>query len=123
MYSGYTYETGETWLPPLKRAIVDAGGHLRLGYWKGNDALQGALLDVDLGKFRKVHPGETQADCSCKLVAANRLELQAQPERDSFVRKDIPTTVAVLDSTLDFNRGVVLTGTIQATCRNPRLAR
>ena len=26
-----------------------------------------------------------------------------------------------MDSTLDFNRGVVLTGTIQATCRNPRL--
>jgi hypothetical protein len=121
MYSGYTYETGETWLPPLKRAVVDAGGHLRLGYWKGNDALQGAPLDVDLGKFRKVYPGETQADCSCKLVAPNRLELQAQPERDSFARRDIPTTVAVLDSTLDFNRGVVLTGTIQATCRNPRL--
>ena len=57
MYSGYTYETGETWLPPLKRAVVDAGGHLRLGYWKGNDALQGTPLNVDLGKFRKVHPG------------------------------------------------------------------
>jgi len=121
MYSGYTYETGETWLPPLKRAVVDTGGHLRLGYWKGNDALQGALLNVDLGKFQKVHPAETQGDGSCKLLAENRLELEAQPERDSFVRRDIPTTVAVLDSPLDFDRGVVLTGTIQATCRNPRL--
>jgi hypothetical protein len=121
MYSGYTYETGETWLPPLKRAVVDAGGHLRLGYWKGNDALQGTPLNVDLGKFRKAHPEEAQADCSCKLLAANRLELQAQPERDSIVRTHVPTTVAVLDSELDFNRGVVLTGTIQATCRNPRL--
>ena len=67
MYSGYTYETGETWLPPLKRAVVDAGGHLRLGYWKGNDALQGSPLNVDLGKFRKVHPEEAQE----RLLRAN----------------------------------------------------
>jgi len=117
MYSGYTYETGETWLPPLKRAVVDAGGHLRLGYWKGNDTLQAAPLNVDLGQFRKIHPQEANADCSCKLLAANRLELQAQPERNSIVRRDLPTTIAVLDCPLDFPQGVVLTGTIQATCR------
>lgn len=47
MYSGYTYETGETWLPPLKKAVVDGNGHLRLGYWAGNDVLNGAPLTLD----------------------------------------------------------------------------
>lgn len=121
MYSGHSYETGETWLPPLKRAVVDARGHLRLGYWKGNDALQAVPLNVDLGRFRKVYPDEAKADCSCKPLASGRLELQAQPERDSIVRRHVPTTVAVLDSPIDFDRGVVLTGTIRATCRDPRL--
>ena len=100
MYSGYTYETGETWLPPLKRAVVDSGGHLRLGYWKGNDALKGAPVNVDLSTCRKVYPGEANRDCSCS-AAANRLDLQAQPERNSILRTNVPTTVAVLDSTFD----------------------
>ncbi len=126
MYSGYTYETGETWLPPLKRAVVDAGGHLRLAYWKGNDALQTAPVNVDLGKFRQVYPATAKAADSnsagaCKLVAANRLELLAQPERDSITRRDLSTTVAVLEMPLDFNRGVVFAGTIHATCRDPRM--
>lgn len=121
MYSGYTYETGETWLPPLKRADVDAHGHLRLAYWKGNDSLQAVPLDVDLSQFRKVYPDEANTDCTCQLLAASRLELQAQPERNSIVRTDIPTTVAVFDRPLDCDRGIVLTGSIQATCRDPRL--
>jgi len=121
MYSGYTYETGETWLPPLKRAVVDANGHLRLGYWKGNDVLQAVPLNVDGGQFRKVYPEDANTACACTVSAASRLELQAQPERHSIVRTDVPTTIAVLDTPLDCDRGIVLTGTIQATCRDPRL--
>ncbi|MHB8969254.1 MAG: hypothetical protein ACYC3X_03515 [Pirellulaceae bacterium] len=120
MYSGYTYETGETWLPPLKKAVVDPGGHLRLGYWKGNDALQGAPVTVDLSTCRKIFPDAAQGECSCHVVA-NRLEIQAQPERNSILRTNIPTTVAILDNTFDFNRGVVIEGTLQATCRDRRL--
>ncbi len=56
MYSGYSYEIGETWLPPLKQAIVDPKGHLRLGYWKGNDSLRGTFANIDLSKCRKVYP-------------------------------------------------------------------
>ncbi len=116
MYSGYTYETGETWLPPLKTAVVDSGGHLRLGYWKGNDALKGAPANVDLSACRQVYPNEA----ACNVVAG-RLDLQAQPERNSILRTNIPTTVAVLDNTFDFDRGIVIEGTIQATCRDRRL--
>jgi hypothetical protein len=120
MYSGYTYETGDTWLPPLKKAIVDSGGHLRLGYWKGNDALKGAPANVDLSSCRKVYPDAANGDCSCSVVT-DRLDIQAQPERNSILRTNIPTTVAIVDNTFDFDRGVVIEGTVQATCRDRRL--
>jgi len=120
MYSGYTYETGETWLPPLKRAVVDSGGHLRLGYWQGNEAIKGQPLSVDLSACSMVFPSAAGTACSSGM-SGERLELQAQPERGSIQRTDVPTTVAVVDSPLDFGRGVVIEGTIQATCRDRRL--
>ncbi len=101
---------------------VQAGGKTKYyGYWKGNDTLQALPLNVDLGQFRKVYPEEAKTDCSCKLLALSRLELQAQPERHSIVRENVPATIAVLDRPLDCDRDIVLTGTIQATCRDPRL--
>ena len=120
MYSGYTYETGETWLPPLKKAVVDPGGHLRLAYWQGNEAIKGPPVKVDLRACSTLFPSVAGTGCTSGM-AADRLEIQAQPERNSIWRTDIPTTVAVLDSALDFHKGVVIEGTIQATCRDRRL--
>lgn len=120
MYSGYTYETGETWLPPLKRAVVDSDAHLRLAYWPGNEAIKGTPVDVDLSGCRMVFPGVAGGDCLSGM-SAGRLDLQAQPERGSIDRTGVPTTVAVLDSALDFSKGVAIEGTIQATCRDRRL--
>jgi hypothetical protein len=120
MYSGYTYETGETWLPPLKKAVVDSLGHLRLGYWQGNEAIKGSPINVELNLCKTVFPGAASRDCRSGF-SGDRLQVQAEPERNSILRTNIPTTVAVLDNTLDFKKGVVIEGTIQATCRDRRL--
>ena len=37
---------GHVWLLPLRQPRVDAGGHLRLGYWSGNDAINGHPLTL-----------------------------------------------------------------------------
>jgi hypothetical protein len=120
LYSGYTYETGETWLPPLKKAVVDENGHLRLGYWKGNDVLKGATLTADFDRCRTVYPGEPGAACSA-TPTENGLRLQTQPERNSILRTDIPTTVAVIDAPFNFNKGIVVEGVMLVTCQDPRL--
>lgn len=120
MYNGYTYETGETWLPPLKRAVVDPGGHLRLGYWKGNDALKAAPIDVEWNRCKQAYPNEDNRECS-STPGADGLNLQAQPERNSIHRMNVPTTVAIVDRSFDFERGIVMEGTLQATCRDRRL--
>jgi hypothetical protein len=54
-------------------------------------------------------------------VLANGLDIQAQPEKNSILRTDIPTTVAILEQAFDFDRGVVLEGTVEASCRDHRL--
>jgi hypothetical protein len=120
MYSGYSYETGETWLPPLKKAIVDSKGHLRLGYWKGNDVLHSAYTKVDFSKCRRVYPNSQNGDCRV-IASGNHLELQAQPERNSLLRLNVPRTVAILDGQVDCAKGIVLEGTLQTPCRDRRL--
>lgn len=120
MYSGYSYESGETWLPPLKRAVVDAGGHLRLGYWKGNDAIHGPFTDIEAAACNQVPTGGGQEDRRV-TAAGNRIELQAQPEQNSLFLGEVPRTVAVLETPVDCAKGIVVEGTVQATCRDRRL--
>lgn len=120
MYSGYSYESGETWLPPLKKAIVDPQGHLRLGYWKGNDALHGAFTNIDFSKCTRVYPSDENGNC--RMIAnGGRLELQAQPEQNSLLRLTVPRMVAVLEHKVDCSQGIVVEGMIRATCRDRRL--
>jgi len=133
MYDGHSYEKGQTWLPPLKKAVVDPGRHLRLGYWKGNDALKGKPIEIHLGRCLAVHPAEpartpasAQSNRPHRLpafacVKGNRMEIEASPERPSYGRVDVPTAIAALSNTFDLDKGIVLEGTIQATCRNRRL--
>ena len=37
---------GHVWLLPLREPSIDAQGHLRLGFWSGNEKLKGASLDI-----------------------------------------------------------------------------
>jgi hypothetical protein len=120
LYSGYSYETGETWLPPLKKAVVDPGGHLRLAYWRGNDALHGAFANIDASTCRRVYRGAAGGDCRV-TADGGRIRLQAEPEQGSAFRVNVPITVAVLDGKVDCSRGIVVEGTVQATCRDRRL--
>jgi hypothetical protein len=120
MYSGYTYETGEAWLPLLKKPVVDAGGHLRLGYWDGNEALKGQLLPVNPEQCVQVYPPETRGAPGFS-VKAGRLTIEAGPERNSILRLDLSTTVVLLDTAFDLNTGIVLEGTVQATCHNTEM--
>ncbi|NLG48586.1 MAG: hypothetical protein GX552_00580 [Chloroflexi bacterium] len=46
------------WFAPLKRAVVDAEGHLRLGYWEGNEAIKGRAIPLNLATCERVLPPE-----------------------------------------------------------------
>ncbi len=115
VYDGYSYENGRTYLPPLKRAVADDGGHLRLGYWEGNDALKGDPLDLAAANVLLRHgaaPPEHRG-ASVRLCAG--------PEVNSFARVNVPSAIAVFDLALSAEQGLVIEGTLQASSQTPRV--
>ncbi len=101
----------DVWFAPMKRAVVDAGGHLRLRYWEGNDAVKGAPVALALDQCELAHP-ETADDHRCWKHAGNGLRVQAR--REHFSRAtDGPFSIAMLPGPLDVRRGVVIEGTMR----------
>lgn len=120
LYDGYSYENGGTWLPPMKRASVDAHGHLRLHYWAGNDGLKGAAFAWEQGLYRIAYP---VPDNEANLVhhnPHNRLELQTGFEVNSLARTGVPTVIAVLEQAFDMDGGAVIEGFLEVSCRDRR---
>lgn len=115
MYDGFTYERGRTWLPPLKRAVVDGHGHLRLGYWPGNEALKGRPIDLNAAAAIPLLETATPS------IGTGGIGFEAQPEVDSRWRLEVPTALVLLDAPLPVEQGVVIEGTMEAHCRNPRV--
>ena len=49
-----------TWFLPMRKAIVDSNGHLRLAWWAGNDLLKGKETQVDTSQNLVLFPpGQT----------------------------------------------------------------
>jgi len=47
LISNYVSVPSGVWMLPLRKAVVDADGHLRMGWWKGNDALNGEPIALE----------------------------------------------------------------------------
>jgi hypothetical protein len=123
MQDGFSYEDGDTWTPPLKKAVVDEHGHLRLAYWEGNDTLTGARTDIGRSGWRVLHAGEggTRSDAGLlERTADGALVLKAR-EFASLKRIAEEASVALLELEIDARNGTVVQGTIEAGCADPRL--
>jgi len=117
MYDGFSYETGQTWLPPIKKAVLDEHQHLRLGYWPGNDVLKGTTIDLARAGTELRLGQESVTSTSCGF------QLSAQPEigsSSSSARTNVPTSIVMLDVPLLIEQGVVVEGTLRANSQNPR---
>lgn len=95
------------WFAPVRKAVVDARGHLRMGYWPGNEALKGAPIPLDLGRCRQIHPAAPKERHTVQ-AAGSRAELQ--DARGLFDRHGGGGTIALLDNTFDLERGFILEG-------------
>ena len=84
---------------PLKRAIVDEAGHLRLGYWPGNEAVKGSASPIDLTSCHQILP-----DSRTSLNASSsRLEAD---DRGAG-------SVCLLGESFDLEKGIVLEGGLE----------
>jgi hypothetical protein len=70
---------------PLRKPVVDKNGHLRLGWWKGNEALKGKPLTLE----------------------KNRVELNTRGKKSHY-------EIVYLNNVFDLHKGVVLEGRIKA---------
>ena len=96
------------WFAPMKRAIVDAGGHLRLHYWEGNDGVKGVSVELALDECDLVHP---QAVSEHRSWTRTDHGLLVQAKREAFSRlADGPFSVLMLPELLDVGHGAVIEG-------------
>lgn len=118
LLSNYMLDPGGRfwWHAPLKAAVVDGAGHLRTGYWKGNEALKGAEAPCPIGQPQLVTPSANGSIA----VTQDQVTLDAPPLPGlRWITPDKPNIAfAFLDAVFDFDKGCVLEGTMKITAKD-----
>jgi hypothetical protein len=96
---------------PLRKAVVDAAGHLRMGYWPGNEAMKGRSVPLDLGRCERVHPGAAD---EARTVKGSGTRLELKDRKVAFQRGKGGGIVALMDNRFNLAKGVVLEGSMTA---------
>jgi len=108
-----------TWFLPMRKAVVDSSGHLRLAYWKQNDLAKGSEIAADASQNTAVFPpGQTAANPIVKVSGAKD-SLLVFPDKNwrEFPWLDSTKTrkgVVVLNQRFDLDNGVIVEGHISA---------
>ncbi len=119
MYDGWGYRMGDVWLPPLKRFSTDGDGHLRLAYWRQNEALKGKRLDAGVTRLREYPgPGQSPAGSVDVDVSGSRLEATVGPEHRWIDPHRPPLAVFLLPEELPSESGIVLEAKVSITCES-----
>ena len=84
-YASTPSESRAPWMLPLRKPVVDKDGHLRLGWWKGNEAIKGDPMELRQKSY------QLNSDCISGSY-----------------------DVAYLDELFNFGQGVVMEGKILA---------
>lgn len=108
-----------TWLLPLRKAVVDSQGHLRLAYWPKNDVVKGSEIRVDTAENSVVFPpGQTAANPIVKVAGrGDSLLLQTDKNWRPFSWLEADKTrkaIALLNHRFDLNEGLIIEGQIHA---------
>ncbi len=122
MYDGHSYEIGNTWLPPMKKAIVDKFGHLRLAYWHGNDVMRGERIHMrqfEWEVFSCTKSAVTRTGEKLKKWNGNSILLSSDECRVAS-GPAFECSVAILDVDVDMDPGVTVQGRIRLECDNRR---
>src|SRR5579872_1236891 len=114
-----------TWFLPMRKAVVDDQGHLRLAYWNQNDLAKGKEIKFDLSQTTVAFPpGQTTADPLISVEpAGDALLVSTDKNWRTFSWLDARATrkgVVVLNQRFDLNKGIILEGHIRARTLNSR---
>jgi hypothetical protein len=103
------------WHAPMKKAVVDKSGHLRMGYWQGNEAIKGNSVPLHLRNSTQLFPSpDSQSDKAkaALTIDGDVIQLMRQPGiNPSYIGYADPrAAVALLDEQFDTQKGFVLEG-------------
>ncbi|PYR95459.1 MAG: hypothetical protein DMG16_30270 [Acidobacteria bacterium] len=108
-----------TWFLPMRKAVVDAQGHLRLGYWKQNDLAKGSEVLADASQnVVTFPPGQTESNPIVR-VAATKDSVTVHTDKSwrgiPWLESDkTRKAVVVLNQRFDLDQGVIVEGQIRA---------
>jgi hypothetical protein len=108
-----------TWFLPMRRALVDAKGHLRLGYWKQNDLAKGESISVNTARNIVAYPpGQTPENPIVKVEAGdNSLLVHTDRAWRQYSWLDAGKTrkaIVLLNQRFDCEKGLIVEGRVQA---------
>lgn len=108
-----------TWFLPMRKAVVDSQGHLRLRYWKQNDLAKGKQIAVDTSKPVVVYPpGQRASEPIVRVAAAsNALTVHTDKNWREFPWLDgskARKAVTLLSQPFDLDKGVIVEGHLTA---------
>ena len=102
-------------LLPIRKAVVDNDGHLRLGYWKNNEKAKGKQYAIDLHNFELHYSTKViKNEMKQELVLANNTMMAhtAYPEGNQIDDYDL---LIQFNQELNFDKGIVAEGTFCAS--------
>lgn len=110
----------DVWLLPMRKAVVDAQGHLHLGYWHGNDALKGSgtavpteslqLLYADTQPTNAIGFGGTATRYTA--TESGFFAAVCTPGQNILTDRNM---LLVSDTQYDLDTGIVMECTVRAT--------
>ena len=108
-----------TWFLPMRKAVVDSQGHLRLAYWKQNDLAKGNDVVVDASQnVVTFPPGQRPSDPIVRIAGAkDSLVVHTDKDWRSFPWLESGKTrkaIVVLSQKFDLDMGLIVEGHIQA---------
>ena len=109
-----------TWFLPMRKAVVDAQGHLRLAYWNQNDLAKGAEISADVPQnVVTFPPGQTESNPIVR-VAATKDSVLIHTDKSwrgiPWLESDkTRKAVVVLNQRFDLNQGLIVEGLLRGS--------
>lgn len=102
-------------LLPVRRAVTDDEGHLRLGYWENNDLAKGKKINLTSEHIKEVYATEPpEKGTKHELIVKNGLEISLKTAIPSEIQLSDFYLLLEIDGGLDFNNGIIMEGEFTA---------
>jgi len=112
--------TFEISMLPMRKAVVDECGHLRLGYWEKNELVKGEEIELDKNSYTLEYTdgslvNEPQKDWSSPILQINDSSILMNTDAPNGPMVCDRNMLVLLNDNLNLEEGIVFEGKITAS--------